>query len=113
MKTVCLFFQIHQPFRHRRYRFLISETTIIITTTIPTNRLCAKLRKKLPANQQITIKTSYTKLKDKFKVSFSISGLALEQFELYAPEVIESFQNWQKPVVSNFCRKRIPIPWHR
>ena len=28
----------------------------------------------------------------KFKVSFSITGIALEQFELYAPEVIDSFK---------------------
>jgi len=28
----------------------------------------------------------------RFKIAFSISGIALDQFELYAPEVIESFQ---------------------
>ena len=27
-----------------------------------------------------------------FKISFSISGSAMEQFELHAPEVIESFK---------------------
>jgi alpha-amylase len=32
----------------------------------------------------------------RFRVSFSISGLALEQFEQYAPEVIESFQELAK-----------------
>jgi len=36
------------------------------------------------------------KLEGKFKISFSITGLALEQFELYAPEVIESFQKLAK-----------------
>ena len=35
-------------------------------------------------------------LEGKFKVSFSITGLALEQFALYAPEVIESFQELAK-----------------
>jgi alpha-amylase len=48
---------------------------------LPTNKLLLKLA---------------ASLKDKFKVSFSISGLALEQFELYAPEVIESFQKLAK-----------------
>lgn len=28
----------------------------------------------------------------KFKVSFSISGIAVEQFRMYAPEVLDSFQ---------------------
>jgi len=30
--------------------------------------------------------------KGKFKIAFSISGIALDQFEMYAPEVIESFK---------------------
>jgi alpha-amylase len=32
------------------------------------------------------------KHKGKFKVSFSISGMAMEQFRLYAPEVLDSFR---------------------
>jgi alpha-amylase len=36
------------------------------------------------------------KNKDKFKVSFSISGTALDQFELYAPEVLESYKKLAK-----------------
>jgi len=49
---------------------------IALKCYLPTNKLLLKL-----ANQ----------LDGKFKVAFSITGLALEQFELYAPEVIESF----------------------
>lgn len=96
MKTVCLFFQIHQPFRHRKYRFFdigndhyyyddYSNEAILHKIAqksyLPTNKLLLKLAKQLG---------------DKFKVSFSISGLALEQFELYAPEVIRSFQELTK-----------------
>ena len=96
MKTVCLFFQIHQPFRHRRYRFFdigndhyyyddfTNESimrNIALKCYMPTNKLLLKL-----VNQ----------LDGKFKVAFSITGLALEQFELYAPEVIESFQELAK-----------------
>ncbi len=96
MKTVCLFFQIHQPFRHRRYRFFdigndhyyyddfTNESImnkIAMKSYLPTNKLLLKL-----ANQ----------LGSSFKVSFSITGLALEQFQLYAPEVIVSFQKLVK-----------------
>jgi len=96
MKSICLFFQIHQPFRHRRYRFFdigndhyyyddYSNETIMRkmaeNSYIPTNKLLLEL-----AN----------KLEGKFKVAFSITGIALEQFELYAPEVIESFQKLAK-----------------
>lgn len=92
MKSICLFFQVHQPFRHRRYRFFdigndhyyyddyANETImrkIADKSYLPTNRLLLKLLKKLNG---------------KFKVAFSITGVALEQFELYAPEVIDSFR---------------------
>lgn len=96
MKSVCLFFQVHQPFRHRRYRFFdigndhyyyddyANETImrrVAENSYLPTNKLLLKLA---------------DELEGKFKVSFSITGLALEQFELYAPEVIESFQKLAK-----------------
>ncbi len=95
-KTICLFFQIHQPFRHRNYRFFdigndhyyyddyLNESimrNIALKSYLPATNLLLKL-----ADQ----------LKEKFKVSFSITGLALEQFELYAPEVIKSFQELSK-----------------
>lgn len=91
-KSICLFFQVHQPFRHRRYRFFdigndhyyyddyANETImrkIADKSYLPTNKLLLKLAKKLNGN---------------FKVAFSITGVALEQFELYAPEVINSFR---------------------
>jgi alpha-amylase len=91
-----LFFQIHQPFRHRRYRFFdigndhyyyddyTNESIlrkIALKSYLPTNKLLLKLAKQFG---------------EKFKVAFSISGLALEQFELYAPEVIGSFQELAK-----------------
>jgi len=44
----------------------------------------------LPANKILL--EAINENKDKFKVSFSISGTALDQFELYAPEVLKSFR---------------------
>ena len=96
MKTVCLFFQIHQPFRHRRYRFFDIGNDHYYYDDYTNESIMRKIAQKsyLPTNK-LLLKLA-TRLKDKFKVSFSISGLALEQFELYAPEVIESFQNLAK-----------------
>lgn len=48
---------------------------------LPTNKLLLNLAKRFNGE---------------FKVAFSISGLALRQFSLYAPEVIESFQKLAK-----------------
>jgi Glycosyl hydrolase family 57. len=38
----------------------------------------------------------------KFKVAFSISGVALDQMEIYAPEVIDGSKSWQIQVVLSF-----------
>lgn len=91
-KTICLYFQVHQPFRFRRYRFFdigndhyyyddYTNESILLKIAqkcyLPTNALLLKL---IEAN------------KGKFKVAFSLSGVAIKQFQLYAPEVIESFQ---------------------
>ena len=93
MKSICLFFQIHQPFRFRRYRFFdigndhyyyddySNETflrKVADASYLPTNKLLLHLAEKYQG---------------KFKVAFSITGVALDQFELYAPEVIQSFKN--------------------
>ena len=96
MKQVCLFFQVHQPFRHRHYSFFdignnhyyyddyANESTIKEISRksyLPTNELLLKL---------------VDKLEGKFKVAFSITGVVLDQFILYAPEVTESFQKLAK-----------------
>jgi alpha-amylase len=54
---------------------------ISLKSYLPTNKLLLKLAKQLDG---------------RFKVAFSITGLALEQFKLYAPEVIKSFQKLAK-----------------
>ena len=45
----------------------------------------------LPADERAVSRTDPQNGK-KFKVSFSISGIAVEQFRMYAPEVLDSFQ---------------------
>ena len=95
-KTLCFYFQIHQPVRLRRYRFFdigkrhdyfdeyVNRSTIRRITErcyLPMNQLIMDLIKRYGTN---------------FKVSFSISGSALEQFALHAPEVIESFKELAK-----------------
>jgi len=40
----------------------------------------------------------------KFKVAFSITGTALEQFQKYAPKVLESFQDFLTPAALNPVR---------
>jgi alpha-amylase len=92
MKTICLNFQIHQPFRYRKYRFFDIGNDSYYYDDYANDTIMRKIADNcyLPANH-ILLK-QIKKSKGKFKVSFSISGVALDQFRLYAPEVIDSFK---------------------
>jgi alpha-amylase len=90
MASVCFYFQLHQPFRLRRYS--VFDTDRHYFDDYKNAEICRKVAHKsyLPANKVMleTIKEH----QGRFRVSYSITGVALEQFEQYAPEVIESFQ---------------------
>ena len=92
MRSICFFFQVHQPMRLRTYRFFdigayhnyyddyqnrFILRRIADKSYLPMNKLLMQLiREYGPA----------------FKVSFSISGIAIDQIRMYAPDVLQSFQ---------------------
>lgn len=92
MKSVCLYFQIHQPFRLKTYRFFDIGKNHDYFDDYANRFIVQKVSEKcyIPANQ--TLLDLINTYGSDFKVSFSISGTALDQFERYAPEVIESFK---------------------
>ena len=92
MKTVCLYFQVHQPFRFKRYRFFDIGNDHYYYDDYSNESILNKVASNcyLPANQLML--KMIKKHKGKFKVAFSITGIAMEQFRLYAPEVIDSFK---------------------
>lgn len=96
MRTLCLNFQLHQPFRLKKYHFFDIGKDSYYYDDFKNKSIIRKVAQNcyLPTNQILLdlIKT----YGDSFKVSFSISGMALDQLELYAPEVIESFQTLAK-----------------
>lgn len=92
MRSICFYFQIHQPFRLKRYKFFDIGYDHYYYDDYTNEETVRRLAERcyLPANQ--TILQMIKETEGKFKVAFSISGVALEQFELYAPEVIDSFK---------------------
>ena len=92
MKTICFYFQIHQPFRLKRYRFFDIGNDHYYYDDFQNEEIIRRIAENcyLPANKTLLemIKTSG----GKFKAAFSISGVALEQMEIYTPEVIDSFK---------------------
>lgn len=96
MKTLCLYFQVHQPYRLRQYRFFDIGKNQDYFDEYANRSIMRKIAKKcyLPANEvMLELIQEYG---SKFKIAYSISGVALDQFAQYAPEVIESFQKLAK-----------------
>jgi len=91
-KALCFYFQVHQPFRLKRYRFFDIGNDHYYYDDFSNESIMRKVAQKcyIPANNVIL--DLIQKHKGKFKVTFSLSGLAINQFRLYAPEVLESFR---------------------
>lgn len=92
MKKLCFYFQVHQPFRLRTYRFFDIGNCNQYFDEHKNSSVMKKVAEKcyLPANKVLL--DLIREHGNRFKISFSISGTALDQFELYAPEVLKSFQ---------------------
>jgi len=92
MKTICLYFQVHQPFRLKKYRFFNMGKDHHYLDDFANRSIMKKVAERcyIPMNSLI-LKLIKKHGKD-FKVSFSISGMAIEQFREYAPEVLKSFK---------------------
>lgn len=100
MPSVCFYFQVHQPLRIKRYRiFDIGKDHSYFNgqgeNDLNNHRILEKVSRKsyLPANRLLL---SLLRKYPEFRVSFSLSGVLLEQLEEGFPEVLESFQELVK-----------------
>ncbi len=92
MKSICFYFQVHQPMRLRSYRFFDIGEKHDYFDDHNNALIMRKVAQKnyLPMNALLL--DLIHEYGSAFKVSFSISGTALDQFEAYAPDVLESFK---------------------
>ena len=92
MKNICFYFQVHQPFRLRRYRFFDIGNDSYYYDDYLNESIANRVANKcyLPANELLL--KLIKKHKGQFKVAFSISGVALEQFRLYTL-ILSSYNN--------------------
>lgn len=92
MRNICMCFQLHAPYRLKRYRFFeIGQDHYYYDDYQTENRIQQLAQQSyLPANRTILdmIKSS----NGKFRCAYTISGITLELLEQYAPEVIDSFR---------------------
>jgi alpha-amylase len=89
---LCFYFQVHQPWRLRHYRYVEVGRNHSYFDDEKNAAIMRKVADKcyLPMNNLVYELIS--ELGDRFKVSYSITATALRQMEEYAPEVIVSFR---------------------
>lgn len=92
MPSLCFYFQVHQPYRLRHYSFFDIGKDHFYEDAEANRSIMEKVAAKcyLPMNELLL--KLIRRENGRFKVAFSISGVALEQFAQYKPEVIDSFR---------------------
>lgn len=95
-KSICIYFQVHQPDRLRLYRFFDIGRESWYYDDFANRTILQRVAERcyLPANRIIL--ELIKKHKGAFRLTYSISGVVLEQFEKYTPQVIESFKELAK-----------------
>ena len=89
MKTICLYFEIHQANHLKRYRFFDIGTDHYYYDDYENERAITETaqRSYIPAlRTMLEMTQTYGKF---FRVAFSVSGVVLELMEQYTPEVID------------------------
>lgn len=89
MASVCFYFQVHQPFRLRRFSIFDRGADYFDN---PINQeILRKVATQcyLPANAVLL--ELIDRFDGRFRVAFSLSGVVIEQFQRFMPDVLESF----------------------
>lgn len=92
MLNVVFYFQVHQPYRLRH----VGVLDINNGSNLFDDKLNADVMRKvaekcyLPTNKLLL--DLIREHEGRFKISFSITGTAIEQFKLYSPETLDSFK---------------------
>ena len=89
MKAICFYFQIHQPFRLKRYRFFDIGNDHYYYDDFSNDDIITRIAHKsyIPAAQSLLKMIEDTK--GAFRCAISITGVALEQCEQYVPEFVD------------------------
>lgn len=93
MPSVCFYFQVHQPDRLRRYSVFDVGRSADYFDDERNGEILRKVASKCYLPMNALLRERIDRFGGRFRVAFSISGTALEQFERFAPEVLDSFRD--------------------
>jgi alpha-amylase len=108
MPSICFYFQVHQPCRLRHYTFFDIGQEHHYEDDEHNGEILNKVAEKcyLPANAVLL--DLLKQYKGDFRIAFSISGVALDQFEQFNPAVLDSF----KRLADNGCVEFLNETYH-
>ena len=89
MKSVCFYFNIHQPFRLKRYRFFDIGNDHYYYDDFANDEIISRLAETSYIPMCENLLEMINSSNREFKCSISISGTAIEQLQLYVPECID------------------------
>uniref|UniRef100_A0AB33J4S6 Glycoside hydrolase family 57 protein n=1 Tax=Prevotella sp. GTC17259 TaxID=3236795 RepID=A0AB33J4S6_9BACT len=92
MKTICLYFEIHQIIHLKRYRFFDIGTDHYYYDDFETERTINDTTERCYMPALDTLLSMIKENEGKFKVTFSLSGVGMEQLEMHAPQVLAKLQ---------------------
>jgi alpha-amylase len=92
MTDVVLYFQVHQPFRLRRYTFFDIGTSDAYFDDAENERIVRRVAERCYLPMNALVARLIERHAGLFRVAYSVSGTALEQMERWVPEALESFQ---------------------
>ncbi|HRX76033.1 MAG: glycoside hydrolase family 57 protein [Candidatus Cloacimonetes bacterium] len=92
MLNIIFYFQVHQPYRLKHFNVLdIAQGSDMFDDQL-NGQVMRKVSQKcyLPTNKLLL--DLIKKHEGRFKISYSITGTAIEQFKRYSPETLDSFK---------------------
>lgn len=92
MKTICLYFEIHQITHLKRYRFFDIGADHYYYDDYENERSISDIAERSYMPALNALQEMIEKNGKYFKVAFSLSGVGMEQLELHAPQVLEKLQ---------------------
>ena len=84
------YFQVHQPYRLKRYT--VFDTSPFYFDSDANREICLKVAEKCYRPTTSLILDLVKRHQGRFKVSYAITGVALDQFAEYCPDVIDLFK---------------------
>ena len=93
MKSICFYFQIHQPFRLKKYRFFDIGNDHYYYDDFANDDIVTRVAERSYIPMAETLLQMINENGKAFKCAISITGTAIEQLQQYVPEFIDLLKN--------------------